>query len=301
MRLLLAVTLLALAGCASPGPAPVPSQAPPAPVPDADYPLTVLVRQETADGAAVVGAEVQAFVLDAAGKPGAAIPRSTDALGAARFSFEAPVRIAVRSTAPGWTVEGFVLDVGEQVIPVGRPAVVSERDLFLPLYHADVSLAAATSLVTDAVRPTANGSVEPPLATAELAFPEGLADAYLSRLVGADVRVRWEDTVSSRAHLAAGLAWDGALWVRGEAGAPGLVPGPREATFSGAIPMEERPAAPAGLRLQAAAVLESAAVGDVPLAFEVHLAFAGSQPPGLPKACHSALVCLPGLPVARSA
>jgi hypothetical protein len=40
-------------------------------------------------------------------------------------------------------------------------------------------------------------------------------------------------------------------------------------------------------------VLESAAVGDVPLSFDVRLALTGSEPPGLPVSCHSTPACLP--------
>jgi hypothetical protein len=116
-------------------------------------------------------------------------------------------------------------------------------------------------------------------------------------MAAADVRVKWEDTPSSRAHLAAALAWDGQVWVRGDAPSPGLLPGPREAAFSGDLPAEGRPADVGSAKLQAAAVLQSAAVGDVPLSFEVHLRMVGLQPPGLPVPCHSTEACvLPPLP-----
>ncbi len=288
--------MLLLAGCSSPPADPTPSVAPTDHAPAPTYDLTIRVSQERPDGPALSGVEVQAFLLDATGVPGSAIPRSTDSQGVARFSFDDQVRIALRATAPGWTVEGLVLDVGDHVAAVGGPAVVSERDLFLPLYHTELSLASSTTLMTGTVRPSATGSLEAPVATADLVFPEGLATQYLARLSAADVRVQWQDTASNRAHLSAALAWDDEVWVRGEAPAPGLAPGPREAAYSGALPVEGRPAALEGATLQAAAVLESAAVGDVPLTFEVRLAFTGSQPPGLPKACHSMVVCVPDLP-----
>ena len=306
LRLLLPLLALVLAGCGSPGAGPAePSPAlrgPTAPA-DEDHDLVVRITQETPDGPPVAGIEVQAFVLDASGAPGPAIPRSTDPQGYARFTFEDPVRIAVRATAPGWTREGVVLQVGPQVlfdqVPTAaglHTAALSERDLFLPLFRADLRMSAAGSLMTATLEPGSDGSVRSPVATADLALPDGLAAAYLARITAADVRLRWEDTASSRAHLAAALAWDGAVWVRGEASSPGLLPGPREASLSGALPAEGRPADLDVARLQAAAVLESAVVGDVPLAFDVRLQLAGLEPPGLPAACHSMQGCVLPLP-----
>lgn len=309
MRALLAILSLAglaLAGCGSPqaGPAPAPATLAPSPAPDLDYDLTVRVSQETADGPAMPGVEVQAFVLGDDGAPGPAIPRSTDTQGFARFTFEDPVRVAVRATAPGWTREGVVLQVRPDLTRFDSAsagtdpavaAVVSERDLFLPLFHAELRLSAATSLMTGTVRPAADGSLDSPVATADLALPAGLEAKYLARMASADLKVAWEDTASSRAHLAAALAWDGAVWVQGEAPSPGLLPGPREATFFGPLPAERPDLSSA--RLQAAALLESAAVGDVPVSFELRLLMDGIEPPGLPVACHSVAGCLvPALP-----
>lgn len=305
MRIVLAVIVLCLAGCGSPPePTPVAVGAPTAPA-DTDYRLTVRVSQETADGPVMPGVEVQAFILAERGQPALAVPRavpaSTDGQGLARFLFEEPSLVAVRATAPGWTSEGQVLRVEEAVamhgpvVAFGGP-LVSERDFFLPLFRATLDLAAATALMTSVVQPAPDGGLDPPVATADLVFPDGLGAAYLARLSAADVHVTWEDTVSSRAHVSAALAWDGAVWVRGEAPAPGLAPGPREAAYSGALPAEGRPASLAAATLQAAAVLESVSVGEVPLAFAVRLAFTGSQPPGLPAACHAMTACVPGLP-----
>jgi hypothetical protein len=303
MRILAAVGLLLLAGCGSPPEAvPLPVEEPPA-IPDRDHGLTVRVSAERADGPAMPGVEVQAFVLDAVGAPGPAVPRSTDTQGYARFTFEDPVRVAVRATAPGWTREGIVLQVGDRVAfdqvasAAGvHTAVLSERDLFLPLFRTQLGLSAATALMTATVQPAPDG-LRSPVATASLVLPDGLAAAYLARLSAADVRLQWEDTASSRAHLSAALAWDGAVWVRGEAPGPGVLPGPREATFAGAVPMEGRPADLAVATLQAAAVLESAALGDVPLSFAVSLSFGGFEPPGLPSACHATAACwIPPLP-----
>jgi hypothetical protein len=306
--LVLPLLALSLAGCGSPEPAPPATEpqqiAPAAPV-ARGHALTVRVGQERADGPAMAGVEVQAFVLDAAGAPGLALPRSTDSQGAARFTFEEPVRVAIRATEPGWTREGVVLNVGEQVAfdqvpssPGAHTASLSERDLFLPLFRADLRLAAAASLMTATVQPGADGALRSPVATADLVLPEGLAAAYLARIASADVQVRWEDTASSRAHLSAALAWDGDVWVRGEAPAPGLAPGQREASFTGDLPAEGRPHDLGVARLQAAAVLESAAVGDVPLAFAVQLRLTGREPPGLPSPCHAMTACqwLPDLP-----
>lgn len=305
MRILLAVALLVLAGCGSPAEPPVaPVTQTPPPSQERDHELTVRIAQERADGPAMAGVEVQAFVLDDAGVPGPAIPRSTDTQGFARFTFEDPVRIAVRATAPGWTREGVILQVGDGVafdqVPLApglHVATLSERDLFLPLFRTALDLQAATAVVTATVQLAPDGSLRSPVATADLHLPEGLEEAYLARVAAADVALRWEDTVSSRAHLAAALAWDGVLWVRGEAPAPGIVPGPRQASFTGDLPDEGRPDDLDAATLQAAAVLESAAVGDVPLSFDVRLRMVGLEPPGLPAACHSTAGCLvPPLP-----
>ncbi|HUR25922.1 MAG TPA: hypothetical protein VM327_07925 [Candidatus Thermoplasmatota archaeon] len=265
--------------------------------------LAVRVSQETADGPALPGAGVQAFVLDASGAVITSIPASTDTRGFARFRFAEPVRAAIRATAPGWTREGVVVQVGDLVAfdqvpsaPGFHTASLSERDLFLPLFHSGLALSAAATLTTRTVQPAPDGSLHPPVTTAGLALPADLAEAYLARMVAADVRVHWEDTVSSRAHVAAALAWDGDVWVRGESPGPGLAPGPREASFSGPVPVE-RPADLSEAHLQAAAILESAAVGEVPLTFEVTLRLAGLEPAGLPAPCHSRTPCLvPPLP-----
>ncbi|MEA3136229.1 MAG: hypothetical protein QOC71_510, partial [Thermoplasmata archaeon] len=199
----LLLLLLLLAGGGAPSdPAPAPATTAPSPV-DQDYDLTVRVSEERPDGPSMKGVEVQAFVLDEAGRPGPTIPRSTDTQGFARFTFEDPARVAVRATAPGWTREGVILNVGDRLTADDPAVVLSERDLFLPLYHGELRLSAATSLMTSTVEPQLDGSVEAPVAAADLAFPDGLAGAYLSRLSAADVRVRWEDTASSRADLAA--------------------------------------------------------------------------------------------------
>ena len=303
----LGMFVLLLAGCGEP---PVTSQPVPPAVPaDVDFPLTVRVSQETADGLPIAGVEVQAFVLAEQGQPTLLVPRmvpaSTDRQGVARFVFEEPSLVAIRATAPGWTREGQVVRVEEAVTAhgphqgAGGP-VVSERDLFLPLYHADLRLVASTAMMTAIAQPAGNASQQSPMATADLAFLEGLAAPYLARLTAADVRLRWEDTASSRAHVSAALAWDGAPWVQGDAPAPALLPGPREATFSGALPEDGRPDDLSSATLQAAAVLQTAAVGDVPLAFEVRLVFTGIEPPGLPATCHATMCLVPPLPPVRS-
>jgi hypothetical protein len=263
----LALAVLLLAGCAEPdapdSPPPIPSTPPPA---QPEYTLTLRVSEEAPDGPPLAGAEVEAYPMDAAGKPGPGVGRVTAADGTVRFSFREPTALALRAWLPGWTREGALVAVGPDVS--SGDALVSERDLFLPLYRAELAVAASSALATS----TAFDSAP---ALADLPVPR----AYLDRLAGADVAVRWDETPTRRADLAAGLAWDGRVAVQGEPSGLAPAPGAREATWSGDL-------APAGGRLSAAAVLNSAAVGDVPLAFEVALRFAGREPEGLLAPCH---------------
>lgn len=304
----IALLALLLAGCGTPEPPTGSPTTDPAVAADVDYPLLVRVSQETADGPPMAGVEVQAFVLAEEGQGSLLAPRlvpaSTDTLGFARFVFEEPSLVAFRASSPGWTTEGVVLRVEETVLSHGPHQadggpVLSERDLFLPLYRAELRLEAATTLSTAIAEPRPNGTLAAAPTTADLLLPEGegVIAAYLARLSAADVRLVWEDTASSRAHLSAGLAWDGVGWVRGEPPTPGVLPGQREAVFSAGLPDDGRPDDLAAARLQAAAFLESAAVGDVPVRFEVRLRFGGIEPPGLPAPCHSMAACLPLPPV----
>jgi hypothetical protein len=301
MRLLALALVALLSGCVDPTfplawdrERATPAPTPPAVVPPR-YDLNVVVTRETPDGAPLAGAEVVAYVLGADGQPtGVGLPGSTTAAGVARFGFSSPTAVAVRAFVPGWTVEGVKAEVGAQLVADG--AAVSGRDLFLPLYRAALPFTASLHLSTATVVPGDEpGTFRMPLATAPLDLPADAKSAYLARLSAADVTLRWEDTPTSRADLSAGLAWDQRLWVAGDgSGVVGL--GPRSAGYSGELPADGRPADPAGARLSAAAVLESAVVGDVPIAWEVTLRFAGRAPPGLPAPCHSAGSVCPGLP-----
>lgn len=292
LALLLVVPLLA--GCFDPTfplawerdratPTPTPTQA----LAPLRYDLNVVVTRETADGAPLAGAEVVAYILGADGLPtGVGLPGATTAAGVARFSFSQPTAVAVRAFLPGWTTEGAKADVGAQLLADG--AAVSGRDLFLPLYRAALPFTATLQLSTATVVPGDEpGTFRMPIATHPLDLPADAHAAYLARLTAAEVTLRWEDTPTSRADLAAGLAWGDGLWVAGEgSGLAGL--GPRSAGYAGTLPADGRPADLAAARLSAAAVLESAVVGDVPIAWEVTLRFAGRVPDGLPEACHSA-------------
>jgi hypothetical protein len=273
MRAALAVALLLLAGCAG-HPAPVVSPATEAPAPSPGYTLTVRVSEEAPDGPPLAGVEVVAYPLDAAGQPGLGVGRATASDGAVRFAFPEPTRLALRASAPGWTREGGVVSVGSMVTSEGL--LVSDRDAFLPLYRSSLRLTAASALMTAT-------TLDASPALADLALPNA---GYLARLSGADVAVRWDETPTQRADLAAGLAWDGQVVAHGDPSGLAAAPGGREATWSG-------DASPAGTRLSAAAVLNSAAVGDVPLSFEVTLRFSGREPAGLPRPCHSSEACVP--------
>jgi len=277
--------VLALAGCAASS-TPQPTSSPSGPTqvaaPAPHYGLALRVSQERADGPAMPHLVVETFLLDEAGRPTAGPYGVTDADGIARWSFPFPVRLAVRAAAPGWTREGGTLDVGPTV--TSPDLVVSERDAFLVLYRSELHLAAAGDLMTSTIAPAADGSIASPLATGDLAVPDGAQSGYLARLSAADVRVRWQDTPTTRADLAAGLAWDGHLRVAGGSVGPSVLPGPREAAFTGKVPAD-RPSDLQHARLQAAAVVRSAAVGDVPLSFEATLQFGGVEPAGLPPPC----------------
>lgn len=287
MRTAVALALLLLAGCAGPAepPAPVPAETPEPSRPQ-EYALTLRVSEETPDGPPLAGVEVEAYPLDRAGQPlpGAAVGRTSGADGTVRFAFREPARLAVRASAAGWTREGAIVEVGPEVTSSG--VLVSDRDAFLPLYRSSLVLAASSSLMTSTVEPDPDGPLRSPATLADLALPDAARAGYLARLSGADVAVRWDETPTQRADLAAGLAWDGEVWFQGEPSGFSPVPGTREATWSGELGAQ-------GERLSAAAILHTAAVGDVPLAFEATLRFSGFEPAGLPAPCHSMAACFP--------
>lgn len=274
MRAAFAVALLLFAGCLDdPGPTPpTPTPATASPPPPS-YALTVRVSEETPDGPPLAGVEVVAYLLDAAGQPGAGVGRATAGDGTARFTFPEPARVAVRASVPGWTREGGVVSVGSMV--TSEDLAASDGDAFLPLYHATLSYQPWTAVMTSTALDTT-------AALADLPLPP----AYMERLSGADVTVRWDETPTQRADLAAGLAWDGQVVAQGEPSGFAAAPGGRQATWSGDV-------SPSGARLSAAAILNTAAVGDVPLTFEATLRFSGQEPAGLPKPCHSTAACSP--------
>jgi hypothetical protein len=280
-RLALAFVLLFLAGCTHPTPSAAPASSTP-PVPPPAFLMALRVSEETPDGPPLAGVEVVAYPLDASGQATVGVARATDADGVVRYSFREPTRLAVRAAAPGWTREGAIVEVGPAVGASG--ALASDRDVFLPLYRTSLRLSASSSLTTST-------ALDARPALADLPLPAG----YLARLSGAEVTVRWDESPTQRADLAAGLAWDGEVRAQGEPSGLTAPTGTRQATWSGA-------ARPEGERLSAAAILHSAAVGDMPLAFEATLRFTGQEPAGLPKTCHSADACtplpLPPLPAA---
>jgi hypothetical protein len=256
--------------------------------------LSVRVSQQTADGPALPGAEVDVATLASDGSVlGQPVVRFTDAAGFVHLSYREPVALALQAVAKqkaDWTREGTRVQVGTAIIPE-RALLVSDRDLFLPLYRSHLDFAANTTWSTVVAQPDAGGMIDPAHTEADLGFPDGLQVAYLSRLVAARVELHWDDTATAHANLAAGLSWSGNLWVQGDEASPGLVPGARSALYQGDLPVAGRPVDLAATRLQAAALTHSAVVGDMPLGFTATLLFGGQSPAELPAPCSHALLC----------
>lgn len=294
-----------LAGCQSPfgaGPqATSPAESTPTEaVPPAfvAYTFRVVVTEERPDGPRLP-AEVHASRLDDAGKLGGAIIRPTDGHGVASFTVFDPGTYLVRVLGPvGWTQEGARVEVTPDGVTAAG-LVASDGDVFIPLYQADLLYQASLSWTTTVVPPQAGGAPGTAMATVPLAFPDGLAAAYMARLRTGEVFVRWTDSVEGVApDLSAGLARDGVLWVEGDPAPTSATPGEREAAWSGELPSDGRDGEP---RLGAAAVTRTAVVGTVLVHFDATLLFGGQVPPELPPIdCHARAVamasCLPGLP-----
>ena len=286
MRLLVAsLTLLMVlaAGCGGPSGAPDPT--PPSPVQQEakKYEATVVVTQETPSGKPLQ-ATVMAVPLREDGTLGAMETRGTDTQGAVRFTFSEPTTLLVRAHAPkGWTTEGARIHIDDNVAAAGL--TVSDRDVFLPLYRDSLAFAVQHSWSTVVAD---QGMAA--MTVAPLDFPEGLQQAYLSRLSDAKVAVTWTDSPQGRAAtIAAGLAWDGAAWVEGEQ-TSAVGAGQRTATWDGDLPAE-RPADLDTVHLQAAILTRSAVVGDVLFGVETTLTFGGKVPSEMPADPCALLLC----------
>lgn len=286
---MLAVVLMA--GCAAPDavpPEPEPSPAPAVSAPT--YTLAIRVSEERPTGPAVGGAHVHVGLLDGEGSlQGSPALHVADADGWVRLTWRQPVHVVVQAVAPdktAWTVEGAAVAVQDAVRAEGL--VVSERDLFLPLYRSTLRFEAQQTWSTVTATPGDAGHLDAVHGTVPLAFPDGLQAAYLQRLKAARVVVSWEETPTARADLAAGLGWNGNVWVEGEPSGQGLVPGPRSAEFAGELPREGRPADLAAALLQATASTRTAVVGDLLVAYDVELVFGDVRPMQLPDPrCHA--------------
>lgn len=286
LHLLLTTTLL-LAGCSGDGPKEAVPILPDPPVPDPVYSVAIVVLQETSSGVPLP-AQVQAVPVNADGSLAPMQVVHTDTEGAARFTFRTPTTLLVRAVGPdGWTQEGARVEVGPTVASPGL--TVSDRDVFLPLYRSSLDLTAthAWSTATAAVGPA--GDLDPAKAFVPLALPDGLQEAYLARLADGRVAARWTDGAQgTAATLSVGLAWDGAVWVEGNASSP-TATGAREAAWDGDLPAD-RPTDLAAAHLQAALLTRSAIVGDVLFDVRVTLRFGGAVPAGMPADdCH--LLC----------
>lgn len=287
-RILLAILVaLLVAGCGAPTPAevePGPASSTPAAPALVLYRVQVVVSQERPDGPRLP-AEVHATRLDEQGRLAAPIIRPTDGTGVARFELFEPGTYLVRVLGPaGWTQEGARIDVaGDGVRAAGL--VASEGDLFVPLYRASLAFAGQQTWSTT-VASNPGGEAAAAFTGIPLALPDGLGPAYAARLATAQVAVRWSDTVDGVAPaLAAGLVVDGQVVAEGEHVEPQVLPGERQADWSGAAPDAVRTGTPA---LMAAAITRSAVVGNVLLDFEATLTFGGQVPPELPPLdCHA--------------
>jgi hypothetical protein len=306
MRWSLAIALvLLLAGCAAPAspapdPAARPTTAPSAPT----FDLGIHVAEERPDGNPVAGAVVQLALVDERDAViGTPWTRSTDASGWLRLSWPQPVRVAIQVSAPdkaSWTIEGARLNVGEQITPQW-PVVLSDRDVFLPLYRTQLNFELGHAWSTTTVQPTPSGEIGKVHTQANLEFPQASETGYLQRLDKAFVRLSWEETVTDKAELATGLAWNGKLWVQGDSAGPGVLPGARQATYEGPLPAQNRPEDLTSATLQVAAITSSAVVGDLPLKFNVQLQFSDRRPSELPDPrCHAADGCIIPLPASRN-
>lgn len=284
---------LAFAGCNgptrdTPAPEAVETPTPTPTVPATEYTATIVVTRETASGEPV-RTQVVGFPLLADGTLAPAVARATDAQGAARFRFDGPTTLLVRAVGPdGWTDEGARVHIDVAVAAEG--VTVSDRDVFLPLFRSELAFSGQQAMSNAVAQPRADGGVEPAVALRPLAFPEGLQEAYLSRLSSARVVASWMDDADGRAvNASVGLAWGDALWLEGP-GAPVTQVGTRSASWEGDLPAAGRPADLAGATLQTAFVTRTAVVGDVLVDVEATLGFGGRVPAGLPADdCH--LLC----------
>lgn len=286
-RLALSLVLLValLAGCNDPAPVPEPTPAAPPPALP-HYAFQVVVTEERPDGPRLP-AEVHATRLDQ-GRLAAPILRSTDGSGVARFVLFEPGTYLVRVLGPtGWTQEGarILLDETGLQLEGTEGLVVSDGDLFVPLYRSSLDFVGQQTWSTTLASVGSDGSVAPAFMGLPLPLPEGLEAAYRSRLTQGQVTVRWSDSVDGLApSLAAGLVVGDALVAEGEPVPASFVPGEREAAWAGDDLEAVRASAEPVL---AAAVTRSAVLGMVLLDFQATLEFGGQVPPELPPLnCH---------------
>lgn len=279
MRLVLAcVILLFVAGCTDPAPSnPLPHEGEPAPV-QPSYDAVVVVTQETPDGPGLK-AQVIGVPLLPDGTLGAALIRNTDADGKVRFSFPTATTLLVRATgAQGWTQEGARIHIASQAVAAeGLTATLGH--VYLPLYRSTLQSTLTHAWTNALASPGMVPDVEPATTFAPIALPDGLADAYLARLTGGAVAAHWTDSLDGRvATVAAGLAWDGAVWVQGEP-SPATGTGERSAQWAGALAPSDVPQDADDL--QAALLTHTAVVGTVSFSITTTLTFGGRTPPEL--------------------
>lgn len=276
-----------VAGCNEPAPMPQPSftPAPPPPL----YEVRFVVTQETPDGAPLPG-EVAVVPILESGALGPMQVQGTNAGGVARFVFQWPTTLLVRASAPGdWTKEGGRVHVDQAVAAAGL--LVSDRDVFLPLFRSTLPIATTVAWSTTTAQPMGLGT-SPATTFQPLAFPEGLQAAYLARLADATIVVTWMDSMQGHvATLSTGLAWNGQVWTEGPE-ASAAATGSRTAAWDGDLPRDGWPADLEAAQLQVALLTRTAIVGDVLFAVSGALQFGGHAPAELPSDdCH--LLCGP--------
>lgn len=288
----IALLLLAtvLAGCGGPSDATTTSTSTSTFTPPPTYPVTIRVVAETMDGPPIEMAEVYLVEADstAANDPSLLPPSLfADKNGEVRTVLREPDTLFVQAFGPvdgtGWTREGLRLEVGENVTTEGGEGswTIVNRTLVLPLMKSSRAFQVNGSWTTAHAEPNPPGNATPAAVSfpVSLGLEPGLERAYLDRATRVELELRWCNSATSFADLAAGVAWGPAgVPMRGDdqLQTPGI--GCWTEGYDGPLPAGDRT-----LELSVLALTHKAVVGDVSLEFKGKLRFTGVVPEGLAK------------------